>query len=154
MYLIYIAIGYEIRNRTVEFNGIIHTLVFFSIYFLYLAIGRKIPSITSDPYLPIIDIIPHLLMSVSGSIAILYWSKRILANHILEEFGKHSLVIYCLHFQFMFSFYQIFKTSFNQMCFHHTITSLFVMYAFTAFGCLWISKVLHTRRLKWILGKF
>ena len=153
MYLFYIAIGHEIKNRNTECNGIIHTLLFFSIYFVYLAIGRKIPSITSDPYLPIIDIIPHLLMSVSGSIAILYWSKKISVNHILEDFGKHSLVIYCLHFQFMFSFYQIFKTSLNQMGLHHTLTSLCVMYVFTAFGCLWISKALHTRRLKWILGK-
>lgn len=155
MYVVFIEIGYDISIKIYKGLGLpTNMVVFFAVYIAYLLIGRKIPSITSDPYLPIVDIIPHLIMAVCGSLMIIELSKKIKENDSLEAFGRHSLVIYCLHFQFMFSFYQIFKDQLNMMSFHHTVTSLIILYVFTAYGCLWCSKLLNTKYLKWMLGKF
>lgn len=155
MYLLYIGIGYEISKNNIKSWGFkINTLIFFGFYASYLLLSRKVPSITSDPYVPIIDIIPHLFMSVCGSLMMIELSKIIDKNLYLEEFGKHSLVIYCLHFQFMFSYYQIFRDQLNAIGTHHTITSLLILYVFTSLGCLLCSKLLNLRYLRWILGKF
>lgn len=155
MYAVFIEIGYDISKKKYKSFGLpTNMVVFFAVYLAYILIGRKIPSITSDPYLPIIDVIPHFIMAVCGSLMIIELSKKIRANDLLEAFGRHSLVIYCLHFQFMFSFYQIFKEQLNMMGLHHTLTSLIIMYIFTVYGCLWCSKLLNTKYLKWMLGKF
>lgn len=155
LYCLYIEIGYELTKNNQNSPGlIINAVIFFVVYICYLLMARRVPSVTSDPYLPIVDVIPHLLMSVCGSMMLMELSRKIKSCSFLEDFGKHSLVIYCLHFQFMFSYYQIFKEQLNTMGVHYTITALVIMYIFTAYGCLWFSKLLNTRQLKWILGKF
>ena len=155
LFLLYLEIGYDITQQNMKSFGLkINSIIFFVVYVSYLLIGRRIPSITSDPYLPTFDIIPHFFLSVCGSLMLIEFSKRVDSNPYLEDFGKNSLVVYCLHFQFMFSYYQIFKEQLNTMNFHHTITALFIMYVFTAFGSLWFSKMLKLKYLKWILGKF
>lgn len=155
MFLLYIGIGYEIKKNNIKSWGLkINTLIFFVFYISYLLLSRIVPSITSDPYVPIIDIIPHLLMSICGSLMLIELSKKINKNLFMEEFGRHSLVIYCLHFQFMFSYYQIFRDQLNAMGTHHTITALLILYVFTSLGCLLCSKLLNLRYLRWILGKF
>ena len=155
MYLLFVEIGYDLAKNNIKSFGLTTNAgIFFVLYFGYLFIGRKLPAITSDPYVPVIDIIPHLIMAICGSLMIMELSKRIGKSEFLEEFGRHSLVIYCLHFQFMFSFYQIFKEQLNLMGVHHTLTSLIILYFFTAYGCLWFSKLLNTKYLKWIIGKF
>lgn len=155
MYLLYIGIGYDISKNNIKSWGFkINTLIFFVFYVSYLLLSRKVPSITSDPYVPIIDIIPHLFMSICGSLMMIELSKIIDKNLYIEEFGKHSLVIYCLHFQFMLSYYQIFRAQLNTMGTHHTITALLILYVFTSLGCLLCSKLLNLRYLRWILGKF
>lgn len=155
MYLIYIEIGYDLIKNDMKSPGLkVNTVVFLFVYVCYHFIGRKIPSITSGPYLPMADIVPHLLMSVCGSLMIIELSKTIKDNSYLEDFGRHSLVIYCLHFQFIFSYYQIFKQQLNSVGTRYTITALIIMYVFTAYGCLWSSKLLNTKYFKWILGKF
>lgn len=154
MFLLYIEIGYEISKNNINSWGFkINTLIFFVFYVSYLLLSREIPSITSDPYVPIFDIIPHLFMSVCGSLMLIELSKIINKNS-MEEFGKHSLVIYCLHFQFMFSYYHIFRDQLNTMGTHHTITALLILYVFTSLGCLLCSKLLNFRYIRWILGKF
>ena len=155
LFLLYIEIGYDITKQKLKISGLkLNTVIFFVVYISYLMIGRKVPSITSDPYLPTVDIIPHLFLSVCGSLMLIDFSKRIDSNLFLEDFGKNSLVIYCLHFQFMFSYYQIFKEQLNTMNVHHTITALIILYVFTALGCLLFSKILNLKYFKWILGKF
>ena len=155
MFLLFVEIGYDLAKNNIKSFGLTTNAgIFFVFYFGYLFIGRKLPAITSDPYVPVMDIIPHLIMAVCGSFMIIELSEKIRKNVFLEEFGRHSLVIYCLHFQFMFSFYQIFKEQLNLMGVHHTLTSLIILYFFTAYGCLWFSKLLNTKYLKWIIGKF
>lgn len=157
MFAIYIWIGNNL-SKIIHKPQIFWSSIFlFSItYLLYLLLGgaAKLPSITSDPYLPIRDIFPHFIMSTCGSIALIYICKQINRNRILEEIGKNTLVIYCLHFQFMFSFYEIFRDQLCSMNTHQTITTLIIMYIFTVVGCLAFSKLLNTKYLKFILGKF
>lgn len=155
MYLVFIEIGYETSRENIKVFGLLtNAASFFTIYIIYLIIGIKLPSITAGPYLPISDIFPHLVMAISGSFMILSIAKLMNENSFFESFGRHSLVIYCLHFQFMFSFYEIFKVSLNNMGVHYTITSLVVLYVFTASGCLLCSVVLNYKKVRWILGKF
>ena len=155
MYLLFVEIGYDLTKKSIKSFGLIaNACIFFVLYLGYLFVGRRLPSITSDPYVPVIDIIPHLIMAICGSFMIMELSKRIGKSVFLEKFGQHSLVIYCLHFQFMFSFYSIFKEQLNTMSVHHTVTSLIILYVFTVYGCLWFSKLLNAKYLKWMLGKF
>jgi fucose 4-O-acetylase-like acetyltransferase len=155
MFLVFIEVGYELAKSNLKSFGLPINTALFGIFCIgYYFISRKLPSITSDPYLPIVDILPHFIMACCGSLMLIELSKKIGTNTFFEQFGKHSLVIYCLHFQFMFSFYQIFKEQLNTMNVHYTISALIILYIFTAYGCLYCSKLLNTKYLKWILGKF
>lgn len=155
VYLLFVEIGYDLYKGNLKSYGLkLNSIIFFIVYICYLSFGRSVPSITYIIRLPMIDIIPHLFMSVCGSLMLIEFSKKLDSYTGLQDFGKNSLVIYCLHFQFMFSYYQIFKEQLNGMGVHHTITALIIMYVFTAYGCLWFSKALNAKYFKWILGKF
>lgn len=155
LFLVFVEIGYDLVNNNIKSFGLLVNASTFSIMYVgYLIIARKLPSITSDPYVPVIDIIPHIFMAICGSLMVIELAQKIGKNAFFEQFGRHSLVIYCLHFQFMFSFYEIFREQLNTMGTHHTITALIILYVFTAIGCLYCSKLVNTKYLKWIVGKF
>ena len=156
MFAIYIGIGYYIKKKIVLSKSLLYTNcgIYIVIYLVYFFLDRQLPCITSDPYLSIYDIIPHFLLSVSGCFVILGFSKIINKNLFLETLGKNTLVIYCLHFQFMFSYYEIFKVSLNDMSIHKTIISLLIMFSFTLCGCLLCSKLLNYKYFRLLLGKF
>ena len=155
IYLLYIEIGYDIAKKNLHISPLWQNmLIYFAIMTLYCVLNRRMPFVTYTISIPILDMIPHLVLSVCGSIMIIQIAKKINNWTIAEELGKHTLVIYCLHFQFVLSFYEIFKDQFNSMGRYHTMTALLIMYTFTIVGCLYSSKLLHTKYLKWILGKF
>lgn len=129
--------------------------IFYAIaYATFKIAGWRIPQITSDIVLTKYDLVPHLLISVSGSIAILGFSYKIGENRILEALGKKSLVIYCLHFPVFFAFYNMFRDSINNMGIHQTLTSLLILHIFSLWLTYNIGRLLETRYLKFIIGKF
>ncbi len=155
MYLIYIEIGYVLSKKVFLKSGFwMNTVIYSLLMVTYIGLKRKSPFITSDPFLPVADIIPHFVMSVCGSLMVLHLSKIINKNRMLELFGRHSLVIYCLHFQFIFVFYDVFWEQLNGMGTRYTIVALFILYIFTAASCLYCSILLNQKYLKWIVGKF
>lgn len=93
-------------------------------------------------------------MSVAGSIAIIGLSYKIGTSRVLEALGKKSLVIYCLHFPVFFAFFNMFRESINSMGIHQTITSLLILHIFSLWLTYNIGRLLETKYLKCILGKF
>lgn len=159
LFIIYIWIGKFLKSRCLhiiqEWKWIIaSTAIFATIYAVFTINGWRIPKITSDILLTKYDLIPHLIMSVTGTLAILGISYKIAANEYLEMLGQKSLVIYCLHFPIFFAFFHMFKTSFGEMGVHTTITSLLILHVFALWLTVLVSNILESRYLKFILGKF
>lgn len=64
---------------------------------IYLLFDIKIPRITGGIYVPVVQMIPCLILSATGAIALLKLCMKIGSISWLECLGKHSLVIYCIH---------------------------------------------------------
>lgn len=63
----------------------------------YLLTGEVYPRVTGGIIMSIGSIIPFFVMSISGSLAILYLCYIVKESSLIETLGRHSLVIYCIH---------------------------------------------------------
>lgn len=96
----FLTLGQVLKRQDVLGNKkavVISGGVYLVILVLYTLLEVRIPRITGGIYLPIIQLLPHLVLSATGSILILAICKFIHQAQWLESLGKHSLVIYCLH---------------------------------------------------------
>lgn len=96
----YLVLGQALRRWNVmKHNRILLAVggVYVVILLLYLSLGVKIPRITGGVYVPLVQAVPSLILSVTGTLFLLYVCKKINRVAWLECLGKHSLVIYCIH---------------------------------------------------------
>lgn len=159
LFVIYILIGKCIKNKYIQIVKewkwiLLSTIVFALLYAIFAINGWRIPKVTSDIFLTKNDLLPHLIMSVTGTVSTLGVCYKISSNRYLETLGKKSLVIYCLHFPVFFSFFHMFQTSLGEMGIHATITALLILHVFTLWITVLVSDILETKYLKFILGKF
>lgn len=159
LFVIFILIGRLIKNRYTpiikEWEWIIaSTMIFAILYTIFVINGWRIPKITSDIFLTKYDLLPHLIMSVTGTLSVLGICYKVGSIKYLEMLGQKSLVIYCLHFPVFFSFFHMFHTSLSEMGIHTTITALLILHVFTLWITIIAANILETRHLKFILGKF
>lgn len=96
----YLALGqilkkYDVLNKKqiVYISGGAYLIVLA----IFLFFDIKIPRITGGIYVPVAQLIPCLILSITGSITVLNICKQIANVNWLECLGKHSLVIYCIH---------------------------------------------------------
>jgi len=159
LFVIYLFVGNQIISKyrmLYQKTGWIlaNAAIFTIIYSLFAVEGWRIPKITSDIFLTSYDLAPHLIMSLTGTFAVIGICFKLNNNEYLEKVGRNSLVIYCLHFPVFFAFYKIFRLSLNNMGIHDTITSLIILHIFTLNLTMCVCKILNLRYLRILLGKF
>ena len=70
--------------------------------FCFNIFGWKIPYVTARFNIDIEHIITFMILAVFGTMLVLYIAKRIMANMLIEYFGKNSLIVYTLHISVMY----------------------------------------------------
>lgn len=98
-------------------------------------------------YIPV-----FIILALLGTCFILWISKKIKKNMVLEYFGKNSLIVYCLHMPFVHFFYSIFYIGDDRSSVLQ-ITNSFVGFLFVCLAMLPIIVLFNTRILKLLAGK-
>lgn len=70
--------------------------------FCFNIFNWKIPYVTAMFNIDIENLISFLMLAVFGTMLVLYISKRIRGNMLLEYFGKNSLIVYTLHISVLY----------------------------------------------------
>lgn len=98
-FLLFLGIGNIFKERLIDKKYFIISIIAYSlIAILYFTINKPLPFATSEiVYNSIFEWPLHILLSMAGSIIILYFSYLIKREKLLEYIGKNSLVIYLIH---------------------------------------------------------
>ena len=151
---LYIALGCILKNHLGNSFFRTSTVIYIFTIVLLLVFNGHIPYLTrSFSYsLPLYPL--HTVLSVTGSILILYLSKIINSNSILEYLGKASLVIYVCHIPF--SIQPILKLSKSLLGDSGVVSSIIIILLeilITLAICALFYRLINTKYLKWIIGK-
>ena len=126
-----------------------------------IGFGIHIPYLTNGVHITFQEIPLFLLLALTGSLFIVFTSKFIYEHlsmknpiiKILLFLGKNSIVVYLFHF----ALYRILIYYINPLFIQGKIHSLFffiIVIILNISICSIIAKLLNTKRLKWIIGKF
>ena len=162
--LIFLDIGYYLKshinvvdNVWVCFLYIISTTLYVllsSFEFIPIESFWRVPMITLGiENINFFTVIPFLILSTTGTVSILFISKMIAHNGMLEWLGKNSLTIYCTH-----SFGLVLGAKiFDKLLLTNSIISLFgiagIYMVGLITGCV-AALIVNRKYFKWILGKF
>lgn len=153
VFLLFIFVGYKMRNRTVPLFAALLSL--FIYVFLALQLDWKSPSLCaiitfSTRFLPV-----YIVMSLTGTTIVYYLSKCINSNGILEFLGRNSIVFYLTHISFLSSSSILLKDYIvkKSMSASSAIFIIsFMVLGSLCWGSFW-SWFLNRKRLRWVLGK-
>lgn len=97
---------------------------------------------------------PLILLSISGSLMLLYISKKINKNIFLEYVGRNSLIYYCLQGAVMAELFSYFKDALliNNV-FYSTLIIIFVLFTTILFVSI-VAYILNLKYIKVLIGKF
>ena len=150
MVIPFVIFGVKLKLPSLER---LSSITYILLLFIVIAIGNGIPYITNRVSVAFWEIPIVLMLALSGTFMILYVSKRINTNKVLEFLGRNSLVIYLAHF----GFYRLYLSAcigwFNLSGLIST-TLFFGVIITNVLTCSLLAYILNTSHLKWILGKF
>ena len=121
-------------------------LILLSTEFAKIGIYRKI-TITW------FTLLPCYLCSVAGSVLIIKLGKLLDKSQILEYVGKNSILFYLLHRPFLKLFFDVYRSMFGVST-SMTIIGFFTVFLITNIIVAIVSKVMNTRYLSYLIGKF
>lgn len=101
------------------------------------------------------EIVKYMFLTLTGSGLIIYISKMIGSNPLLEFFGRNSLTVYVTHFCIIIYIYYFTKPILliNESSIYGAMYSLLVA-VLTYFVCYYIIKLFNKRPCCFLLGKF
>ena len=153
IFVIFIFFGEQFKVRRISLGNIWY-LIFYIILFVLLRIILKNELVvTSGVYINWWEYPLFILIALAGTLGLMYLSKLINTNKVLERLGKSSLVIYCLHFSLIQVFFITFRSSLNALNSHTILLVLLALYIFAFTGALIIERIFDTKYLRWIIGK-
>jgi len=155
VFYIYVGQLLKINNINMIWLVLLSVLFILTIALCY-SYGHVTPQVVQGFENPVTDIPLSLLVSLSGSAFLLLVSKLICNNRILEFFGRNSLVFYTLEFSVIVSIEYVLL---NDFCLDLSTTKgavlfVFVTFVFTLIVLSMFTRLLRTKRLKWVLGGF
>lgn len=154
-FVIFLQIGYSLRHSEhkdlVLKNGAVFYMIAFPICFYILRYHWPMIGLTAIGHWS--EVLPFLIASISGCLGIMYVSKLIKNNSILEYVGKASLVVYCSHWfvaqKFGKYLSRVFVPDSSVKAAGFYLISVIVA---IAISCL-LYRVYDTKYLRWIIGK-
>lgn len=158
----FLSIGEMIRRYKIDEKKILikYGIVSTIIYIIFLGIciiclHKDIPSITYGFSISPKQIPLYLVLSITGSIMILYIARIINSNFILSYLGRETLTIYIFHYFFIRILLYIFKPYINNNSSLLASILVFIVFYFIVLSLsLLIARVLDWKYLQWIKGKF
>lgn len=152
MVLIFLIVGNNIKGHKVDIWNRLQW-IYIPLLIIVIFSGIGVPYITNRVCVSLYQMPIVLILALTGTLCIIGISKRINTSRILEYLGRNSLVIYLAHFIFYRIYLSIVVDWFNLSWLISLGLFLGVIVANVATCCL-LARILNTRYLKWVLGKF
>lgn len=115
-------------------------------------IFSDVPYVTHRIHVPTIEIPLYIILSISGSLAVLTISKAI-RSRTLNYLGRKSLYIYCLHIAFLFVFVRIVgRLQFWDISLLLSLILAFVCIVLTIVLALLVERLLNSKYLRFTIG--
>ena len=152
MFTFYLYIGQYLRKLQISIklrSIIINWFCYLILLGAILLLGYESPHIAHNVTITNVLLIPHLIFSIWGAILIIQTAKQIKTNSFLIYLGQNSLIYYCIHIKFLFFYIIIYRELMDYAIIYWFLTIVSVI-----LSCSIISKLLNTKYLKVILGKF
>lgn len=164
---IFIYIGYCIKrtmnSKILLMSSVICVAYYACIVGLHL-FSHSIPYIEAPDYTHTLAInkglnafgliIPYLFFSFTGSCLVIYISLKIKGCHFLEEFGKHSLVIYCIHIEILMFLVKILSIFWIPNSYFMSFLYFIIIAIASTFISLYISRQFYKGKLRYLIGKY
>lgn len=151
--VIFIFFGEQFKVRKLSLGKIWYLISYLILFFVLRVLLKIDLVVTSGVFINCLEYPLFVVIAFAGTLGVLYLSKLINTNKVLETVGKSSLVIYCLHFSLIQVFYMCFSSSLNELNAHTFILALLVLYIFAFSTALLIERPLNKKYLRWIIGK-
>ena len=150
---IFLYIGQILRQYSLNMKLLYSGFLYIAIIVCMQLIGIRRPSITAVLNANVYDLPILLLLGVTGSMLILYVSKLVNKNAILEYLGRNSLVIYCLHISILGAVHNIGERFVGTEAVS-TVWFSVLQLCLTVMLLLLFSWLLNKRYLRVLQGKF
>lgn len=99
--------------------------------------------------------IPFLVLySITGTLFLLYVSKKINRNSLLEFWGKNSLVVYALHFLPLYLSFKYLYLMLQPTSISRFVIFIILLFLSTYTICYLFILVFRYKPFKFLLGKF
>lgn len=136
----------SIKNKTLLFNWV----AYIALVSIVLLLGYESPHIAHNVTINDILLIPHLIFSVWGAYMIMQTAKCFKEKSVLIYLGQNSLIYYCIHIKFLFFYIIIYRELLNGFSILYWVLTIVSV----ILSCTIVSKLLNTKYLKILLGKF
>jgi fucose 4-O-acetylase-like acetyltransferase len=154
MLTLFLCAGHQLKgwDCSLLVKTIVGGGVFVSTLVLISLLEIKVPYITNKISIDWVAVIPFLLLSLAGSLAILGLSELIGKNKWLEYVGRNSLVFYMFN---TFALNISVKLLSKYMTSHLLSVALYlIVMALTCAILIVVTKIINTKYLRFTLGKF
>ena len=153
--MVFLHIGQMVKGKDLYKIGWYSGLLY-AVLIIVTAIYFHVPSLASDYLVRITEWPLHLILALSGSLFVLSLGTLLQKSDILCQLGKNSLVIYFFHVWILIKL-SIFTKSIWESYVDNmwVMTGVYVVFiGIAAILSYLIAKILNTKYLNWILGKF
>lgn len=154
---LYLGIGHYFRNYLYQDRILkVGAIFFVAGVIISRIVPFVIPKVTAGFNCTLPEEPLHIFYALTGTLFVMWGSRKIDKNQCLEEIGKKSLVIYVIHNSIILHttnlfFHDILQQTNSSLL---TLGIVFVMVALATSISYLICVILNTKYLKWTLGKF
>lgn len=129
-------------------------IVFVSVLSIYTIVGIKIPYVTYTFATPVPHWVSHVLLSISGSYLVLWLSRSIKVDALIEYMGKNSLVIFLIQWYTLFMFLEAFETILSENKVATSISCILAIFISTISIGLFVAYIINNTKMRFLIGKF
>lgn len=151
----FVAIGCYLKNEPIQFQKAIYLgpFVYIPVLLILFVFHLPKPSLTAFIDVNLRTLPLFVLMSLSGTFAMLRLSQAIGNCAFFSFFGRNSLVVYGLHFIPLFCLVRFFFHLISPVTLLYFLCMIIVVYSLELLVCYLSAKLLNNKSVKWIIGK-
>ncbi len=151
----FVAVGIFLRENMKCYEKALYYGTCLYVPLMLVLIGLHLPKPSLTAFIDVnLKTVPlFIVMSLSGSLSILYFSRFIEKNKVLSFWGRNSLVVYGLHFIPLFCLIRYFFQMLRPTTLPVFVFMLLVVYICELLLCKVLIRLINTENMRWIIGK-
>lgn len=129
-------------------------IIFVTILSFYTIADIKIPYVTYTYATPVPHWVSHVLLSISGSYLVLWLSRSIKVDALIEYMGKNSLAIFLMQWYTLFMFVGMASATLQSCTWYESVAVIVSIFVSTISIGLLVAYICEHSIFKSLMGKF